>query len=42
MGQILADDLDTFNMVDSDEYSTKDQRYDKRMFLDLYYEDFKL
>ena len=32
--------LDSFNMVDSDKYSIKDQKYEKRIFWNLYHEDF--
>ena len=33
--------LDSFNMVYSDENSIYDQKYEKRTFWDLYFEDFK-
>ena len=33
--------LDTFNMVHSDEKSISEQKYEKRIFWDLYYEVFR-
>ena len=33
--------LDSFNMVNSDEDSILEQKYEKRFFWDVYYEDFK-
>ena len=33
--------LDSFNMVNIDEDRFSEQKYEERIFMDLYYEDFK-